>query len=86
MIDDGYYPDLTHLSSEDPAGKETLQTTSPQQDLSSRRNDPVTHMQKSFKDYFCPFCGYKLFRGQVRDYKVVCQTCNRFVDSKKLEE
>jgi len=85
MINDGDYPDLTHLSSEYPAGKETLQTAS-SQDPSNLGKDPVKSVQKAFKDYFCPFCGYKLFRGQVRDYKMVCHTCNRFIDSKKLEE
>lgn len=85
MTDDGYYPDLSHLSSEHPAGKETSQTESSQHP-SGLKEDPMTHGEKEFKDYFCPFCDYKLFRGQVRDYKMVCHKCNRLVDSKKLEE
>lgn len=36
------------------------------------------------KDYFCPFCHAKLFRGKVSDFKLVCQECNRLVDSSKL--
>lgn len=85
MTDDGYYSDLEHLSSEHPAGKETLQTKTPQHP-SGLGEDSVKHVQKELKDYFCPFCGYKLFRGQVRDYKMVCHKCNRLVDSKKFEE
>jgi len=36
------------------------------------------------KDYFCPFCHCKLFRGNVSEFKMVCQECNRLVDSNKL--
>ena len=38
------------------------------------------------KDYFCPFCNYKLFRGHVKEFKMVCQECNRLVDSSTLNE
>ncbi|WDP89789.1 MAG: hypothetical protein HUN04_08730 [Desulfobacter sp.] len=36
------------------------------------------------KDYYCPFCNSKLFRGKVEEFKMVCLECNRLVDSKKL--
>ena len=85
MTDDSYYPDLSHLSSERPAGIETLQTEVSQHP-SGLEGEPMTHAEQAFKDYFCPFCGDRLFRGKVRDYKMVCHKCNRLVDSKKLEE
>ncbi|MEH0019905.1 MAG: hypothetical protein V6Z89_09630 [Desulfobacter sp.] len=37
------------------------------------------------KDYFCPFCNHKLFRGNVNEFKLVCQECNRLVDSRNLD-
>lgn len=85
MTDDGYYPDIERLSFEHPAEKETLQTE-PSQHPSGLEQAPIKHVEKEFEDYFCPFCGYKLFRGKVRDYKMVCHQCNRLVDSTKLEE
>lgn len=85
MTDNGYYPDLDHLSSGHPEGKETLQTKSFQYP-SGQEEDPTKGVESEFKDYFCPFCGYKLFRGKVRDYKMLCHQCNRLVDSKKLEK
>ena len=84
MTDDGYYPGIAHLSSEHPAGRETSRTESSQHP-SGLEEDPMEHAEQAFKDYFCPFCGDRLFRGKVRDYKMVCHKCNRFVDSKKLE-
>ncbi|MCG8635332.1 MAG: hypothetical protein MI863_15985 [Desulfobacterales bacterium] len=36
------------------------------------------------KDYYCPFCNHKLFRGDVKEFKMVCQECNRLVDSNNL--
>lgn len=30
-------------------------------------------------DYFCPFCGMKLFRGRVATLKMVCSGCNKLV-------
>ena len=38
------------------------------------------------KDYYCPFCNYKLFRGNVNEFKLVCQECNRLVDSSTLKK
>lgn len=81
MTDYGDHPDPEHISSGHPAGKQTSQTD---QDLSGQA--PVKHVEKEFKDYFCPFCGYRLFRGKVRYFRMVCHECNRLVDSKKLEE
>lgn len=31
------------------------------------------------KDYYCPFCGMKLFRGKVATLKMVCSGCNKLV-------
>lgn len=33
-------------------------------------------------DYFCPFCGMKLFRGRVATLKMVCSGCNKLVQIK----
>lgn len=85
MTDNGYYPDIEHLSSEHSAGKDTWQTESLRHPPGPEEA-PVKHVEKEFKDYFCPFCSQRLFRGKVRDFKMVCQECNRLVDSKKLEE
>ncbi len=32
-------------------------------------------------DYFCPFCNYKLFRGNVIEFNMVCSQCNKLVRS-----
>lgn len=32
-------------------------------------------------DYFCPFCNFKLFRGNVLDFNMVCSQCNKLVRS-----
>ncbi len=32
-------------------------------------------------DYFCPFCNYKLFRGNVIEFNMVCSHCNKLVKS-----
>lgn len=37
------------------------------------------------KDYFCPFCSHKLFRGDVKEFRLVCQECNQLVDSSALD-
>lgn len=42
--------------------------------------------QPELKDYFCPFCHAKLFRGHVNEFKMVCQECNRLVDSRQLSD
>ena len=84
MTNYGYDPDLEHISSEHPAGKDTLQTDASQHP-SGPGEGPVKHVEKEFKDYFCPFCDNRLFRGKVRDFKMVCHKCNRLVDSKGLE-
>ncbi len=36
-------------------------------------------------DYFCPFCGMKLFRGRVTTLKMVCAGCNKLVLIKDIE-
>ena len=38
------------------------------------------------KDYICPFCHSKLFRGNVNEFKMVCMECNRLVDSSSLPD
>lgn len=42
--------------------------------------------QQELKDYFCPFCHAKLFKGHVNEFKMVCQECNRLVDSRQLSD
>ncbi len=32
-------------------------------------------------DYFCPFCNFKLFRGNVIEFNMVCSQCNKLVRS-----
>ncbi len=46
--------------------------------------DQENNTQK-LKDYYCPFCNHKLFRGNVKEFKMVCQECNRLVDSNNLD-
>ncbi|MFA5906446.1 MAG: hypothetical protein WC836_21135 [Desulfobacula sp.] len=36
-------------------------------------------------DYFCPFCGMKLFRGRVATLRMVCSGCNKLVLLKDIE-
>ena len=55
MTDYGYYLGIEHISSEYPAEKDTAQTN---QDLSGLGEDPMKHVEKEFKDFFCPFCDY----------------------------
>jgi len=35
-------------------------------------------------DYFCPFCNYKLFRGNVIEFNMVCPQCNKLVRSASI--
>lgn len=35
-------------------------------------------------DYFCPFCNFKLFKGDVSDFNIVCSQCNKLVRHNKL--
>ena len=42
--------------------------------------------QPELKDYFCPYCGFKLFRGNVNEFKMVCLECNKLVNSNDLKE
>jgi hypothetical protein len=35
-------------------------------------------------DYFCPFCNFKLFRGNVKEFNMVCSQCNKLVRSAKI--
>ena len=44
----------------------------------------TTHSSDQLKDYFCPFCNNKLFRGKVNEFRLVCLECNKLVDSRKL--
>lgn len=54
------------------------------------QNDPDNPIQQTtktiFKDYICPFCNSKLFRGNVNEFKMVCMECNKLVDSRSLPE
>lgn len=84
MSNYGYYPDIEHLCAENSVEKDTLQKKHPQ-NLSDLWDEQTQHVETGFKDYFCPFCGYRLFRGKVRDFKMVCHECNRLVDSRTLE-
>ena len=84
MTDNGYYPELDHLCAQQPAGR-GMSGTGACQHPSGQWKDPMNQTQKEFKDYFCPFCGHRLFRGSVRDFKMVCHQCNRLVDSKVLD-
>ena len=34
-------------------------------------------------DYYCPFCGQKLFRGKVATFNMVCSNCNKLVRSQE---
>jgi len=36
------------------------------------------------KDYLCPFCNFKLFRGNVTEYNMVCSQCNKLVRSSMI--
>ncbi|WP_321494487.1 hypothetical protein [uncultured Desulfobacter sp.] len=85
MSNYGDYPDTEHLCAEHSAEKDALQKKHPH-NSSGPREEPNQHVENGFKDYFCPFCGYRLFRGKVRDFKMVCHECNRLVDSKTLEK
>ncbi len=40
----------------------------------------------NMRDYYCPFCNATLFRGYVNEFRMVCQECNRLVDSAQLGE
>ena len=35
-------------------------------------------------DYFCPFCNHKLFRGNVKEFNMVCSHCNKLIKSKEI--
>ena len=37
-------------------------------------------------DYFCPFCGQKLFKGNVANFNMVCSNCNKLVRSRDMEQ
>lgn len=51
-------------------------------------DNPITQQTPNvpLKDYICPFCHSKLFRGNVNEFKMVCMECNKLVDSKTLPE
>ena len=85
MTDDGYYPDLEHLTAEYYAGKAPSRTERFQHP-SGPAGVPGKRVDRGFKDYYCPFCGHRLFRGKVRDFRTVCHECNRLVDSRTLGE
>ena len=43
---------------------------------------PVIHRTNvELIDYFCPFCNYKLFKGNVIEFNMVCSQCNKLVRS-----
>ncbi|HCY85176.1 MAG TPA: hypothetical protein DHV36_08585 [Desulfobacteraceae bacterium] len=56
----------------------------PTDDATSPENKAATAAE--LKDYFCPFCNHKLFRGRVKEFKLVCQECNKLVDSSTLNQ
>lgn len=85
MTNVDYYTDLEHVSTQYSTGESTSRTQ-PFQLPSDLIRGAVKHLEKEFKDYYCPFCGHRLFRGKVRDFKMVCHECNRLVDSRALEE
>ncbi len=48
------------------------------------KSDKAGETPPVLKDYFCPFCGHKLFRGDVNEFNMVCQECNKLVNSKEM--
>ena len=67
---------------DDPITPKSFIPVDRQHSADSTAKQPATDL----KDYFCPFCGHKLFRGNVNEFRMVCQECNRLVDSNKIEE
>jgi uncharacterized Zn finger protein (UPF0148 family) len=53
-------------------------------DLENFENIPPIMEEKTaveLTDYHCPFCNFKLFRGHVTDFNMVCSQCNKLVRS-----
>lgn len=53
-------------------------------DFENSENDPLVVQKKTeveLFDYFCPFCNFKLFRGNVTEFNMVCSQCNKLVRS-----
>ncbi len=50
--------------------------------------NPIIQLKptQGLTDYFCPFCGQKLFRGNVKHFNMVCGNCNRLVKSEDPKE
>ncbi len=86
MTDDANYPRpgfFPNHQDRDALNKEHDDSNQPP---SGHWGPAASHPDAELKDYHCPFCGHKLFRGKVRDFRMVCHECNRLVDSKKLEK
>ncbi len=48
------------------------------------KSDEVFQDKKNknqMKDYFCPLCSEKLFKGKVANFKMVCPHCGKLVNS-----
>jgi predicted RNA-binding Zn-ribbon protein involved in translation (DUF1610 family) len=47
----------------------------------TQTDEPILQIEpvQGLSDYFCPFCGHKLFRGKVNRLNMVCENCNRLV-------
>ena len=85
MTDDDSYP-RPDFFPDHPDREVTNQTHDDLNQSPSEHWGPAAkHPDVALKDYHCPFCGHKLFRGKVHDFKMVCHECNRLVDSSKLE-
>ncbi len=52
-------------------------------DFENHENGPLTQKDTKVEltDYFCPFCNFKLFRGNVTEFNMVCSNCNKLVRS-----
>jgi len=53
-------------------------------DFENHESAPPVVQEKTkveLTDYFCPFCNFKLFRGNVTEFNMVCSNCNKLVRS-----
>ncbi|MCF6248232.1 MAG: hypothetical protein L3J69_12855 [Desulfobacula sp.] len=50
--------------------------------------DPIITLKptQGLIDYFCPFCTQKLFRGNVKQFNLVCGNCNKLIKSEDSKE
>jgi hypothetical protein len=55
-------------------------------DFENHENGPLIQKETTVEltDYFCPFCNFKLFRGNVADFNMVCSNCNKLVKSSMI--